>query len=120
MLKDFNQFRAGISLYLAVVFLAACTAFGLAAPQTLNEKIAYAFGSVTTIRVTATNLLEGGTITATEAAKVQAGADLARQSLEAARAASSAGDVTTAEGKLATAQSILNTLQAIIKSRSGS
>ena len=118
MMRDLRHYYAGALLYLVVV-LGACTALGLSTPQTFNQKLVYAYGSVTSVRMTAKDLLNKGSITVEEAKDAQAKAEVIRQTLDAARAARSIGDVTTAEGKLAAAQGALTLLQDFIKSKGG-
>ena len=106
-------------LYVAVAILAACTALGVANPQTFNQKLAYAYGNVTAVRSITLSELQDGMITAKEAQNIQNGADDAKSALDTARLASSNGDLTTAEGKLKTAQTILTALQTFLNSKKG-
>lgn len=104
---------------LLFLLLVACAALGLAAPQTFNQKLAYAYGTNTSVRLVAKDLLDSKAITAAEAVTVQTKADESRSALDAARSAGKVGDITTAEGKLLAAQQILGVLQTFLKDHGG-
>lgn len=102
-----------------VLILTACTSLGLATPETFNQRLAYAYGTATSVRLVAADLLKAGTITVDNAKDVQSKVDAARTSLDAAKVASGAGDLSTAESKLSTAKAVLEAMQAYLNSKGG-
>jgi hypothetical protein len=118
-MRDIYMGYRGAVLSMFILLISACTSLGLTPPQTFNQKLAYAYGSVTSVRLVAKNLLVKSSITTDDAQNVQAQADVAKQSLDAARVASGSGDVTTAQDKLVAAQSILAVLESFLRSRGG-
>lgn len=108
------------SYYLiALLFVcASCAQLGLTPPQSLDEKIAYAYGTHTAVLKTAAVAVNAKTMTSAEGEQVIKLADDSKVVLDAARAASKAGDSTTANSKLILATTILTQLQAYLQSRS--
>jgi hypothetical protein len=86
-------------------------------PQTFNERIATGYVLVTTVRATATTLLNAGKLTADDGANVLQVTDVARDGLNVARALS-ATDLTSAEAKLAATNTALVALQQYLATRS--
>jgi hypothetical protein len=85
-------------------------------PQTLNERIAAGYVLVTTLRETATTLLNAGKLTADDGANVLQITDVARDGLNVARMLS-ATDLTSAEAKLAATNTVLVALQQYLTQR---
>lgn len=104
-------------LYLWLVLLAGCASFGLATPQTFDQKLAFAYGTHSAVQQGATQALADKTLSSTDAMQVLKLADESRALLDAARAAAKAGDPTTANGKLLLATSILTQLQTYLRSK---
>lgn len=94
--------------YVAIGFMGCAT---LAKPETFEQKLAYAYGSVTAVRQTATDLLKRDRITVEQARYVQEKADEARGYLDLARTS----DPAEAQDKLQTAITILTALEASLK-----
>lgn len=108
-------------LYLALLLFvcAACAQLGLAPAQSFDQKLAYAYGTVTAVTQAATAALNSKDITSADAEQILRLRDESRSILDAAKVASSVGDTTTANGKLLLATSILTQLQAYLNSRQG-
>lgn len=104
------------SLYI-LLLLAGCAQLGLQAPQTFDQKLAYAYGTHTAVQNAAAGALNAKEISSDEAKQVLKLADESRVLLDAAGAASSAGDISSADGKLLLATSILTQLQAYLRSK---
>lgn len=68
-----------------VMLLAACAQLGLAQPETFNQKLAVAYGTVTQTRELATTLLQQGKLSSDDASNVLATTDAARAGLDTAR-----------------------------------
>lgn len=79
-----------------VVFLsAACTLFGAVKPQSPSEALAYAYGTVATVRQTAATALQSGNISVATAQAVLKDSDDARVMLDTGEAALIAAPVGT-------------------------
>ena len=113
-MKTAEKFLLQVALILLVI---SCASLGLVQPKTFNQRLVYAYSSVTSVRQVAKSLLESGAITVKDAGDVQAQADTTRELLDSARSAEGLDDMTTAEGKLAMAQKLLTTLQTYLKSK---
>lgn len=100
----------------AIFGMAACAAIGAPEPQTFNQKVAVGIASVTTVRQSATVLLNAGKISVDDAKNVQAQADTAMAGITIAR---SVGHTDQAAGqtKLNAALTILQALDAYLKSK---
>ena len=118
MLQDFKDFKAGLALYI-LLSVVACGMLGLTPPQTFNQKLAYAYGSLTSARTATKDLLNSNRITAQEAKVMQRRADNVREFLDAARTAYAAKDSSTAETELKAATGLITALQEILKSKGG-
>lgn len=65
--------------------VASCETLGLPKPETLSQQLATSYGTVSSVRQSATTLLQAGKISADDAAHVQAQADNVRAGLDIAR-----------------------------------
>ena len=99
-----------------LLLLAACAQLGLAPASSLDQRIAYAYGTHTAVLESTTAALEAGDIGIEDAQRVLKVADQSRQALDAAKLALNAGDVQTAEGRLQLAVSLLTELQTYLRS----
>lgn len=97
--------------------LTACATLGLPAPQSLEERIAYANGNVTGLVNSTTNLLNAKRIKVEDAKYVSTVAKESAALLDAAEDAATAGDAVTAEGRLRLAQSVLTSLEAYLTAK---
>lgn len=97
--------------------LSACAQLGLPSPETMNEKIAAAQGTVTQIRVTATQLLQAKKIAVNDAENVLKSTDAATEGIAVARTLS-AQDPGAAQSKLTATVTVLTALQAYLASKS--
>ncbi len=100
----------------AMSLLVACAQLGLPTPQTMNEKIATAQGSVTQVRTSATQLLVAKKITSADATNVLKSTDAAAEGVAVARSISTT-DPTGANSKLTAAVTILTALQTYLASK---
>ncbi len=100
---------------LLALLVAACAQFGLEAPKSVSDRIAYANSNLTAVYNHIPSLIERGRITKEQGAKLVKEADTVRDGLDAARAALGAGDTDTAIGKLQVAQALLASLEAYLK-----
>lgn len=104
-----------------VVFLsAACSLFGAVPPQSPSEALAYAYGTVATVRQTAATALQSGTINVSTAQTVLKDTDDARAALDAGEAALIAAPVGESspqpniQGYLSTATQLLTAAQKLL------
>ena len=104
-------------MFAALVLFAACTQMGLTPAQSLDEKIAYGYGAVTSVRTSAAQAVTVGAISKADGSAVLAATDSARAVLDGASAASRYGDAPTAMTKLATATAIIAQLQQYLTAR---
>lgn len=98
------------SLIVLAGLLASCASLGF------NERMAYGYSAVTAARDTAGELLDAGTISADDAANVQAQADNLRAGLDIARSVYAA-DPTAGSDKLTAALAGLDALSVYLRSR---
>lgn len=91
--------------------LAACTSLGLTPPQSFDQQVAYGYGTVTALRVSAAQALDTHTLSAADAQHVLDATDSARMALDAAESSQVSGDKATAATRLAAATSALMQLQ---------
>lgn len=108
MTKLQHYFMAGI-----LVLLAGCALLGVPAPETFNQRAAFALGQVTAVRESATELVTSGGITADDAVNIQRQATTARGGIDLA-VAFHATDPEQAENRLLAAQVILDALKAYL------
>lgn len=95
---------------LLILMAAGCSNLGLPSPQTFNQKIAVAIGSVTAVRNSATTLLVAKKITVADAENVQTAANNARAGIDVARTIE-ASDPVGANSKLTAVTTVLTALQ---------
>jgi hypothetical protein len=101
-------------LTLAILTLAGCQSLGLAPAQTLDQKLAYVAGAVTTVQQSTTTALQAGQITSAQATNLNnlslnvLSIVTTGRSLEASNASGAAND-------LALAQTALTSLQTYLK-----
>jgi hypothetical protein len=115
--KEAGFARPSMLLTLAAALLIGCSTMGVPAPQTFNQRAAAAITSVTSVRQTATVLLQAGKLTAEDARNVQAQADNAMAAIAIARNVSTT-DPAGGQTKLTAALTILQALDAYLTSRS--
>lgn len=101
---------------LVISFMPACAQLGVAPATTFNENLAYAYGTVTTIRTTATTALNAKQITADDGQHVLQITDQARTTLDSARIVAKT-DLTGAQGKLNLATGVLAEVQKFLTSK---
>lgn len=110
---------APMALVVALALLVgACAGFGLATPQSFDERLAFAYASHTAVQSAAANSLDAGAISSADARQVLELADQSRALLDGARLAAGAGDIGTAEGRLTLAINVLQQLQTYLNTRS--
>jgi hypothetical protein len=107
-----------VMTFICALLVAACAQLGLATPQTFNEKVAAAIGSVTQIRSSAADLLTAKAITVTDAENVLAQTDAAAQGITLARQMSSTTP-DAANARLTAVVSVLTALQAYLATKQG-
>jgi hypothetical protein len=96
--------------------MVACAQLGLPTPQTMNEKLAAAQGSVTQVRTSATQLLQAGKITSGDATNVLTTTDAASEGIRVARVIS-AQDPTAAQARLTMVVTTLTAIQAYLATK---
>ncbi len=118
---------------LAIFLLAGCQSLGLEPPKSFGESLAYSYSQNTAIRQSATQGLQTGAITKSDAQHVLTSTDTARSALDEARklgcpnaptiapSASACLDgplvPATALGKLQLASGLLGTVQTFLNSK---
>lgn len=95
--------------------LAGCESLGLAAPQSYDQRVAYARGQLTGFVNATAAAVEKGQLAKDDGVRVLELAKQARSVLEAADVAQAAGDVSTAEGRLSLAIGILQQVQTFVE-----
>ncbi len=100
--------------------IAACAQLGLEAPQSFDERLAYAVAQNAGTRSAAAMALDAGRIGKKDAEAVLELTSNVRVLLDAAKLASSTGDVTVAEDRLVLALSLLQSLQVFLNERNPS
>lgn len=103
-------------LPLLLLFLSACTALGVATPQTFNEKLAAGYSTVTASRDATATLLSSGKLSASDAQNVQDQLNNARTGLDLAREVH-ATNPPAGDAKLDAVVTALTALQAYLQSR---
>jgi hypothetical protein len=101
---------------LLALALTGCAQIGLQQAQSFDEKLAYSYAGIASIRSTTAASLMAGSIKLADAEQVQTLADQARTLLDSARALENS-DATTANGKLLLASSILLQLQTYVAAK---
>jgi len=117
MLKRLDP-RGFIAAFLLVMLVSACSTFGVPTPQTFNQNLAVSIAANTSVRETATTLLQAGKISAIDAQNIQAQADVAREGLNVARTLSGT-DLASAQGRLEATTAALKALQAYLATKQG-
>ena len=103
-----------------LMLFAGCAALGILTPQTLDERLSYAYDQHTAALQTITSATNQKLISSSDAQAVLTIADQSRLLLDGARAASSGGDTASAEGRLILATNVLRQLQTYLRSRPSS
>ncbi len=109
-----------LALAPVLILIAACAQLGLEAPQSFDERLAYAVAQNAGTRSAASAALEGGRIQVEDAKRVLELTDNVRVLLDAAKVASASGDVTVANDRLTLALGLLQSLQAFLNERNPS
>lgn len=97
--------------------LPGCASIGLEEPQSIDQRLAYAYGTHTAVLDAAAVGVATGKLTPEDGEQVLKLADESRLLLDASRAALGAGDVATADGRLLLALNVLTQLQAYLNAR---
>jgi hypothetical protein len=104
--------------FLSLLFLLpGCETLGLAPPTTFNEKAAVVLGTITTVRQTATTLLNDKKITADDGQHVLTATDSARTGLDIARSLNKSNPQ-AATAKLDAVRAGLVAIQSYLSTRS--
>jgi len=99
-----------------VAMLSACAQLGVPTATTFNERLAVGYGTVTTVRQTATTLLTAKQISADDADNVLKTTDTARAGLDVARTLSGT-NLTAADQKLTAIHTVLSALSTYLATR---
>ena len=107
-----------MSLMFAILLgtLGGCASVGLPTADSFNERLAVGYASVTTIRQTATALLQAKKISADDGQQVLDQTNNARQGLDIARTLSKT-NLAAADGKLTAIRTALNAVQTYLAAR---
>lgn len=97
--------------------LTGCESLGLTKPQSVEQRLVYAYSTHTAILEATANGVAAGTLTPEDGERVLKLSDESRLLLDAGRAALSVGDTSTAEGRLVLALGILTQLQTYLNAR---
>lgn len=108
---------AGLLLF-AFALLVGCAQLGVPTPDTVNQKIAVATVTVTSVRNTAATLVTAGKISPDDAENVQKQADTAREGLNVARTLGGK-DPLAADNKVEAVTVILKALQSYLLTKQG-
>jgi len=101
----------------ALPLLPGCETLGLPKAETFNERSAATLGTITTVRQTATTLLEQKKITADDGQNILTQTDTARAGLDIARNLNKSNPQ-AADTKLTSVITVLTALQAYLATRS--
>ena len=96
--------------------LASCAQLGINQTTSFNENLAIGYTSVTTVRQTATTLLNAKKLTAEDGQNILQQTDNARTGLDIARKLSST-DMNSATGKLNAIRTILSSISAYLATK---
>lgn len=102
-----------LSIVIALIFsvLVGCSSLGLGPAQSLDQKIAYAYGTHTAVLEAATSAVNSNALSVDDAKQVLILADQSKQLLDAGRVAERANDTATANSKITLAVTVLAQLQ---------
>lgn len=114
-MNPMRKYTYGFSALLLIV-LTGCAFLGLPVPDTFNEKVAVGYSTVTSVRNSATSLLNAGQIKAEDGQNVLEQTDNAREGLDIARQIH-AVDPDGANSKLSSVLIGLNALEVYLRSR---
>ena len=109
-MKPARSFHAFLTATMVVMALALSACASVPQPKTFNERLAYGYTTVTTIRQIGTNLVTAGKISANDAQNVQDQANNARVGLDIAKTLSGQA----AEDKLTVTLTLLQGLQSYL------
>lgn len=112
------QFLLRFILAMAIALsMSACETIGAPAPKSFKQSVPVAVATVTSVRQSATALLQAGKITPKEASNVQLQADNARTAIDLAQQIH-ATDPAGAQTKLTAALLVLSTLNQFLMEKS--
>lgn len=114
MFKRYNP-STYVMMFMCALMV-ACAQLGLPTPETMNEKIAAAQGSVTQVRTSATQLLQAGKISSSDATNVLTTTDAASEGIRVARVISEQNPA-AAQSKLVATMTVLTALQAYLATK---
>lgn len=106
-------------LFMAIAFLASCTALGLTKPTDVGGTEAYAQAMATSVRKSADALLVQGAITSAQAQKAQDAATATTVSIAQAKVLVAQGNTTGALAVLNDAVAVLSVVQTQLKAAGG-
>lgn len=101
----------------AALVLPGCADLGLEQAQTLDQRLAFAYGAHMAVLDAAAVGVQTGKLTAEDGEHVLKLADESRLLLDAGRVAAGGGDISTAEGRLVLALGVLTQLQTYLNTR---
>lgn len=116
MLKRFFDARGFVAAFLLMITISACSTFGVPTPETFNQNLAVSVAANTSVRETATTLLQAGKISAADAENVLKQTDVAREGLNVARSLSGT-DLASAQGRLEAVSAALKAMQAYLAAK---
>lgn len=102
---------------IVATLLVGCASLGLESPQSLDQRIAYAYGTHTAVVNAAADSLRAGELKVEDANDIMSLAEEARSILDSARIALSENDPTSAEGRLLLATEVLQELQDYLRTK---
>lgn len=108
-MKLFLNLRAVFGAFL-LALAAGCASLGVPTPQSFNENLAVSVAANTSVRETATTLLQAKKISAADAENVLKQTDVAREGLNVARSLSGS-DLASAQSRLEATTAALKALQ---------
>lgn len=109
--------RPGLLCLVSVLgLLSACAALGIPGAKSFNERLAVGYSTVTTVRQSATTLVQSDAISPEDADNVQKQADHARAGLDIASTLKNV-DQQAADARLLSALQILHALEDYLRSR---
>jgi hypothetical protein len=107
-----------LALGAVVVTVSGCTMLGIATPNGVEQRLAYAYGTHTGVQRSAAAALRGGFIDEKDAREVLRMADQARDLLDAARTLHNSGNSRLAGDKLHLAVAMLDSISVYLQERS--